>query len=191
MRDLKDLFIGTNIKSKIDTRNLGNNNVTRFPLDASLQGINRLFVVAFNNTFTTYAAGNEVDDAKKVKRDSHRKYFLPTVNTNIYNILIVGRNFYDQPINDQIKKYDKINKIATGIGDDYTTGCLLDHEYFKDHYQLIAVDLSKQKELDADSRAIQHIEVYKTLKTSLQVSAVLEKSEKTIGEFYKGTAKVL
>ena len=99
-----------------------------------------MFVLAFNNT----------DNAKKIQRNSHRKYILPTN----YNVLIDGRNFYDQPINDQIKQYDEIRKIATGQGDDYTTGCLLDYQYFRDHYQLIAFDLSKQKELDADPRAI-------------------------------------
>ena len=45
-----------------------------------------------------------------------------------------------------------------GKGEDYTTGSLLDYDYFKKHYKLIAVDLSKQKELDADPRAIQQIE---------------------------------
>ena len=45
-----------------------------------------------------------------------------------------GRKFYDEPINDQIKNYDEIRKITTGKGDDYTTGCLLDYQYFKDHY---------------------------------------------------------
>ena len=69
-------------------------------------------------------------------------------------MLIDGRNFYDQPINDQIKKYDEIRKIATGKGDDYTSGCLLDYQYFRDHYQLISVDLGKQKELYADPRTI-------------------------------------
>ena len=64
---------------------------------------------------------------------------------------------YDQPIKDQTKKHDDIRKIATGHGDDYTKGLLLDYQYFKYHYQLIAVDLSKQKELDADLRAIQQI----------------------------------
>ena len=72
-----------------------------------------------------------------------------------YNVLIDGRNFYDQTINDMIKQYDEIRKIATGQGDDYTTGCLLDFQYFKNHYNLIAIDFCKQKELDADSRAIQ------------------------------------
>ena len=90
-------------------------------------------------------------------RNSHTKYFLPRVNITNYNILSDGRNFYDQPINDTIKQYDEIREIAAGQGDDYTTGCLLDYQYFKDHYNLIAIDLSKQNELDADSRAIQQI----------------------------------
>ena len=63
-----------------------------------------------------------------------------------------------------IKQYNKIRKIATGQGDDYTTGCLLDYQHFQDHYNLIAIDLSKQNELDADSRLIQQIEFYRMLK---------------------------
>ena len=144
-------------KSKIETKTPDDNNVTRFPLDASFQGVNRLFVLAFNNT-----DGN----ANKIERNSHRKYFLPSVDITNYNVLINGRNVYDQPINDQIKKYDEIRKIATGKGDDYTTGFLLDYQDFKNHYQLIAVDLPKQKELDADPRVIQQIEFYGMLKTN-------------------------
>ena len=169
-------------KSKIETKTADNNNVTRFLLDASFQGVNRLFVLAFDNTEN----GN-----KKVERDSHRKYFLPRVYITNYNVLIESRNFYDQPINDQIKKYDEIRKIATGKGDHYTTGCLLYYQYFKDHYQLIVVDLSKQKELDANPRAIQQIEFYEKLGINSQVCTVLEKSKETVLEFYKGTAKVL
>ena len=71
--------------------------------------------------------------------------------------MIDGRNFHDQPINDLIKQYDKVRKALTGQGDDYTTGCFLDYAYFKENYRQIAVDLSKQKPLDADPRAIQHI----------------------------------
>ena len=71
---------------------------------------------------------------KRVQRDSHRKYFLPRVDIIKYNVLIDDRSFYDQPINDQIKKYDEIRKVKTGKGDDYTTGSLLDYQYFKDHY---------------------------------------------------------
>ena len=68
--------------------------------------------------------------------------------------MIDGRNFYDQPINDLIKQYNEIRKVSIGQGDVYTTGCLLDYAYFKDNYRLTAVDLSKQKALDADPRAI-------------------------------------
>ena len=102
-------------------------------------------------------------------RNSSRKLneraFLPVVKITNYNVLIDGRTSYDQPINDQIKKHNDIRKTETEQGDDYTTGCLLDYQYFKDHYQLIAVDLRKQKELDADSRAIQRIEFYGMLKS--------------------------
>ena len=63
--------------------------------------------------------------------------------------MIDGKNFFDQPINSMTKTYENIRKIATGKGDDYTTGCLLDF-FFKDHYKLIAIDLSKHRALDAD-----------------------------------------
>ena len=114
-----------------------------------------MFFLAFNNTN---------NDTKKVEKNSHAKHFLPRVNITNYNVLINGRNFYDQPINDQIKQYNEIRKTATGQRDDYTTGCLLDHQYCKDHYNLTAVDLSKEKELNAHSRAIQQIEFYGMLK---------------------------
>ena len=179
-------------KAKIETKTADNNNITRFPLDASFQGTNILFLLAFNNNTTEDDNDNPINNtASRVQRDCHRKYFLPRVDITNYNVLIDGRNFYDQPINDQIKKYDEIRKIATGKGDNYTTGCLLDYQYFKNHYQLIAVDFSKQKELDADARAIQQIEFYDMFKTNSQVCAVLEKSKETILEFYKGTTKVL
>ena len=140
-----------------------------------------MFVLDFDNTD---------DDTKKVESNSYRKYFLPRVNITNYNVLIDGRNFYDQPIHDQIKKYDEIRKIETGKGDD-SRSCFIDYQYFKDHYQLIAVDLSKQKELDADPRAIQKIEFYEMSDTNPQVCTILEKPKETVLEFYKGTAKVL
>ena len=71
--------------------------------------------------------------------------------------MIDGKNFFDQPINSDLKTYDNIRKIATGYGDDYTTGCLLDYSYFKDYYKMIAIDLSKQQALNADPRAIQQL----------------------------------
>ena len=59
--------------------------------------------------------------------------------------MIDGKNFFDQPINSDLKTYENIRRIATGQGDDYTTGCLLNYFYFKDHYKMIVIDLSKQQ----------------------------------------------
>ena len=77
-----------------------------------------------------------------------------------------------------------------GKGEDYTTGSLLDFNYFNEHYKLVAVDLSKQKELVADPRAIQQIEFKHILQTDSTIYCVLVKSKETILEFYKGTVKV-
>ena len=77
-----------------------------------------------------------------------------------------------------------------GKGEDYTTGSLLDYNYFKSHYKLVFIDLSKQKELDADSRAIQQIEVKYMIGKNSTIYWVLEKSKEIILEFYKGTVKV-
>ena len=70
-------------------------------------------------------------------------------------VMIDDRNFFDQPINSMNKTYENIRRTATGQGDDYTTGCLLDYSYFKENYKMIVIDLSKQHTLDADTRAIQ------------------------------------
>ena len=82
-----------------------------------------------------------------------------------------------------------------GYGDNYTTGCLLDYAYFKDNYKLIAVDLSKQKDLDVDPRAIQQIVFQGVVggenNTKIRLYTILEKSKEAILEFAKGTAKVL
>ena len=123
-----------------------------------------MFIHAFDNT-------NNGDI--KIERNSHRKYFVSRVNITNYNVLTDGRNFYDQPVNDKIKKYDEIRKIATGQGDHYITGCLLDYQYFRDHYQLVSAELSKQKELDADPRAIQQIKFDGRLDTRSQVCTIL------------------
>ena len=109
-------------------------------VEPSFQEVNRLFVLAFEND-----DNRTVDDG----------YYLPTVEIKDYNIMINGENFFDQPIKNNKITYENIRKIATGQGDDYTTGWLLDYPYFANTYKMIAVDLSKQKTLDADPRAIQ------------------------------------
>ena len=71
---------------------------------------------------------------------------------------MVGRKkFFDQPVKNNKVTYENIRKTATGQGDDYTTGCLLDYICFKNYYKMIVVDLSKQQALDADLKEIQRI----------------------------------
>ena len=110
-------------------------------VEPSFQGVNRLFVLAYEND---------------TQRTSAKGYYLPNLEIKDY-IMINGEKFFDQPIKDNKVTYENIRKIATGQGDDYTTGYLLDYPYFKESYKLIAVDLSKQQTLDADPRAIQQI----------------------------------
>ena len=157
-------------------------------LIASFQGVKRLFVLAY-----FIAAGNDADQEADIK--DNKKYFLPRGEIKNCNVLIDGRNFYDQPINDIIKQYDEIRKVSTGYGDDYTTGSLLDYTYFKDNYRLIAVDLSKQKALDADLGAIQQIVFQEVVggadNTKIRLYTILEQSKETMLEFSNGTAKVL
>ena len=101
--------------------------------------------------------------------------------------MIDGRNFFDQPINSMSKTYENIRKIATGKGDDYTTGCLLDYSYFKENYKMIAVDLSRENELDADPGAIQQINFTENLieLEIQQYSLLLKKQKKLFSNFHR------
>ena len=154
-------------------------NVSKYiNLDPSFQGVNRLFVMAYNR-----ANGHPT-------RNGQQKYYLPRIDLEKDNVIIDGRNFYDNPIESDIEKYRELKKVMIGKGEDYTTGSLLDFNYFDKHYKLVAVDLSKQKELDADSTTIQQIEFKYMLGTNSTIYWVLEKSKETMLEFYKGTVKV-
>ena len=147
-------------------------------LDPSFQDVNRLFAMAYNR-----ANGQPT-------RNGQRKYYLPRIDLEKYNVIIDGRHFYDNLIESDIEKYRELKKVMIGKGQDNTTGSLFDFNYFGKHYKLVAVDLSKQKELDADPRAIQQIEFKYMLGTNSTIYWVLEKSKETILEFYKGTVKV-
>ena len=107
--------------------------------------------------------------------------------------MIDGRNFFDQPINSMNKAYENIRKIATGKGDDYTTDCLLDYPYFKKNYKMIAIDLSRQNELDADPRAIQQINFTGNLDRAgnTPIFFIIEEAKETVFEFSQGTVNVL
>ena len=90
-------------------------------------------------------------------------------------------------------KHENIRKIATGKGDDYTTGCLLDYSYFKENYKMIAIDLSKQQVLDADPRAIQQINFTANLDRAGNTTMffIIEEAKETVLDFSQGTVKVL
>ena len=147
-------------------------------VEPSFQGVNRLFVLAFEND----------DD-----RTNDDRYYLPTVKIKDYNIVINGENFFDQPIKNNKITYDNTGKIVIGQGDDYTTGCLLDYPYFEKTYKMIAVDLSKQEALDADPRAIHQINFIENLDRAgnTRVYFILEEAKETILDFSQGTVKVL
>ena len=146
--------------------------------EPSFQGINRLFVLAFEGD---------------TQRTSHSGYYLPNVEIKDYNIKINGENFFDQPIKNNKVTYENIRKIATGQGDNYTTGCLLDYPYFMDTYKMIAVDLSKQQALDANPRTIQQINFTANLDRAgnTRVYFILEEAKETILDFSQRTVKVL
>ena len=99
--------------------------------------------------------------------------------------MINAENFFDQPIKNKKTTYENIRKIATGQGDDYTTGCLLDYSYFADTYKVIAVNLSKQQALDADPRAIEPINFTANLDRAgnTRVYFILKEAKETILDF--------
>ena len=138
-------------------------------VEPSSQGVNRVFVLAFE------------DDEQ---RTSNKRYYIPNVEIKDYNVMIDGKNFFDQPVKNKVT-CENIRKIATGQGDDYTTGCLLDYIYFKNHYKMIAVDLSKEQVLDANPTAVQQINFTANLQRSgnKRFYFILEEAKETGFEF--------
>ena len=127
-------------KYQSDIRTYAQNQYLNHLIDLSFQGVNRLFVLFFEN---------------ENGRTSHLEYYLPKVEIKDCNVKSDGKNFFYQPVkNNKKKTYENIRKIAIGQEDDYTTCCLLDYPYFKENYKMIVIDLSRQQSLDADPRAI-------------------------------------
>ena len=110
--------------------------------ETNIVGVNRLFVIVYSN----------LDDSSK--RFRSKRYYLPKDIIKNYNIIINGKNFYDQEIDYDIKRYEEYRKLTTGKGDDYTAGCLSDYDHIKNHYKLRAIHLSRQSKLDADPKTI-------------------------------------
>ena len=115
-------------KSKIERVTISQNDniFRRTTLDTSFQGVSKLFASAY-----------ETDDIKRNAntQESRRKYYLLRAEIKDYNVLIDGRNFYDQNVNRSIVRYNELLKMTTGRSEDYSTGCLLDYDYYiKDLY---------------------------------------------------------
>ena len=107
--------------------------------------------------------------------------------------MIDGRNFFDQPIKNNLITYDNIQKIATALGDDYMTGCLWDYNYFNNYIKMRAIDLSKQQALDTDPKAIQQINFTGNLDRAgnKTIFSLLKKQRKQYLIFHKELLKVL
>ena len=135
-------------------------------LEPSFQGVNRLFVLTFEND---------------IQRTSSECYYLPNIEIKIYNVMINREKFFDQPIKDNKVTYENIRKVAIGKGDSDTTGCLLDYPYFRDNYKMIAVDLSRQQALDPYPRKIQQINFTTNLDRAdrTRICFILQESKET------------
>ena len=103
---------------------LARNQNLNYLIEPSFQGVNRLFVLAFEN-----------DE----QRTSNKGYYIPNVEIKDYNVMIDRKNFFDEPVKNNKVTYENIRKTATGQEDDYTTGCLLDYTYLKKYYKTIPI----------------------------------------------------
>ena len=141
-------------------------------IDPSFQEVNRLFVLYFEN---------------EGGRTSHSHYYLPKVTIKDYNVMIDGKNFFDQPINNKFKTYENIRKITASKGNDYKNGSLLDYLYLKKNYKVTAIDLSKQQALDFEVRAIRKIDFTANLDRAgnTKMFSLLKKQEKLFQTFHK------
>ena len=116
------------------------------------------------------------------QRTSSKRYYLLNVEIKDYNVMIDGKNLFDQIVKNNKVTYDNIRKSSTGQGDDYTTGCLLDYIYFKNYCKMIAVNLSKQQVPDADPKAIQQINFTANLDRAgnTRIYFILEEAKETV-----------
>ena len=160
-------------QSKVTQQTLNRN--LDFLIDPSFWGVNRLFVLSLKD--------------RRVWQ-SYKQVFVSTVEIKDYNVGIDWRNFFDQPVRNDLRTYDNIRKIAIGQGDEHTTGCLIDYPYFK-NYKVIPIDLSKQQNLDTDRKAIQQINFTGNLDWGgiTQMFFIIEEVKETVLDFQKEQVK--
>ena len=156
--------------------NRSKNNNSNYLIDTTFSNVNRLFVLSFENE----------DD-----RTSYYEYYVPSVEIKDCNVLIDGNAFFELPIKNIEKTYEKIIQITDHSGY-YTTVNLLDYGYFKEHYKLIASDLSKQIELENKDIKPQINFVGNLDRDDGAVMFfIIEKREKTIIEFLQNYASIV
>ena len=148
------------------TTEAANNNNSNILVDPTFTNVNRLFVLAYQNT----------DD-----RQSISNFYLPKVMAKVYNVIIDKLAFFDLHIKTEEEAYDKIIDISRN--NEYATGNLLDYDYFRKHYKLIATDLIKQQVLQENEDLIQEINFIGRLENAANVFIIIEKKENTILEF--------
>ena len=136
--------------------------------------VNRLFVLSFKN---------------KEDRTSFSKYYVPKVEVKDFNVLIDGKSFFDVPIKDKEEAYEKIMSI--GKNNDHTTNNLLDYEYFSKYYKLIAIDLSKQIELENPDFRQQVNFIGKLENDKVTMFLITEKPEETTFEFLQNSVRII
>ena len=142
------------------------NNNLNILIDPTFTNVNRLFILAYQNA----------DD-----RESFSQFYLPKVLVKNFNVIIDKLAFFDLPIKTEEEAYEKIIDICRN--NEYTTGNLLDYDYFKKHYKLIAIDLSKQQVLQENEDLIQQINLIGRLTEAANVFIIIEKKENTILKF--------
>ena len=132
-------------KSKIERVTIPENDnmFRRTTLDTSFQGVSKLFDAAY-----------ETDGIERNvnTKESEKRYYLPRVEIKDYNVLIDGRNFYDKNVNSSIVRYYEILKLRTGRSEDYSTGCLLEYDYYIKDFNIVGINLSHQAVLDSDPK---------------------------------------
>ena len=150
------------------------NNSLNILIDPTFTNVNRLFVLAYRT------ADN---------RQSFSQFYLPNVMVKDFNVIIDKLAFFDLPIKTEEEVYEKIIDITRN--NEYTTGNLLDYDYFKKHYKLIAIDLSKQQVLQENEDLIQQVNFIGRLENAANVFIIIEKKENTILEFSQNLANVI
>ena len=155
------------------TTEIDNNNLNIL-VDPTFTNVNRLSVLAYQT------ADN---------RQSYSQFSLPKVMVKDYNVIVDKLAFFDLPIKTEEDAYEKIIDISRN--NEYTTGNLLDYDYFKKYYKLIAIDLSKQQVLQQNEDLIQQINFIGRLTEAANVFIIIEKKENTILEFSQNFANVI